>query len=416
LPTGKIEDGVNWKGIEFYKGLVDELIRAGIEPHLCLYHWDLPQNLYDQYKGWLSANVVRDFRNYAELIFDQFHGKVRNFYTFNEPLTFTVQGYGSGVHAPGTSSWKKTGNSWKDPYTAAHHVLLAHAHAAQVYKDKYLTKYPDSMLSIVLNSDFFFPLSKSEEDLAAVDRAVIWSFAWFADPLIFGQYPKEMLAAAKENMTSFTEEESKLLKGSLFNAEGKITLGVNHYSSNFVQSAQGESPSTFSWGGEINQNTLVTRFKGSKIIGVKADSIWLNVVPKGFRGLLNWLNNRYQSMGVSYVITENGVDCPSESFLNDESDVLNDYFRVNYHEQYLKNLLFAISEDNIDVRGYFVWSLLDNYEWSDGYGKRFGIVYVNYDDGNFTRTPKKSYYWYKYLVHHNSFPSDSEVVHQSLIK
>jgi beta-glucosidase len=225
-----------------------------------------------------------------------------------------------------------------------------------------------------------------------------------------------MLAAAKENMTSFTEEESKLLKGSLFNAEGKITLGVNHYSSNFVQSAQGESPSTFSWGGEINQNTLVTRFKGSKIIGVKADSIWLNVVPKGFRGLLNWLNNRYQSMGVSYVITENGVDCPSESFLNDESDVLNDYFRVNYHEQYLKNLLFAISEDNIDVRGYFVWSLLDNYEWSDGYGKRFGIVYVNYDDGNFTRTPKKSYYWYKYLVHHNSFPSDSEVVHQSLIK
>jgi beta-glucosidase len=407
IPTGKIADGVNQAGLDWYSNLVDELIAAGVEPNLCLYHWDLPQNLQDQYKGWLGDEIVQDFTDYASLIFDTFKGRVKHYFTFNEPYTFTVLGYGVGVHAPGTSTAKGTGDSFKDPYTAAHHVLLAHAHAAKVYRDKYLAEYPDSFVSIVLNTDYYYPITDTAENRAAAERSQVWNLGWYADPLIFGQYPQIMLDTAKENMTAFTAEESGLLIQSLINGPSDITLGINHYTSEFssndpVETHQG----AYGWGGEMNMASANGKYNGTKLIGAKADSPWLTVNPEGFRHVMNWANKRYAEKKVSFIITENGVDCPDESFYNFPEYPLNDFFRVNYHSTYLSNLEAAINVDKVDVRGYFVWSLLDNYEWADGYSKRFGMVFVNYDDGNFTRTPKKSYYWYQKLVTTNEVPCE----------
>eukprot|EP00475_Leptophrys_vorax_P002523 TRINITY_DN1140_c0_g2_i1.p1 TRINITY_DN1140_c0_g2~~TRINITY_DN1140_c0_g2_i1.p1 ORF type:complete len:524 (-),score=139.62 TRINITY_DN1140_c0_g2_i1:55-1626(-) len=407
IPTGQVADGINQKGLQFYSDLVDALLEAGVEPNLCLYHWDLPQHLHEKYGGWLNAQVVQDFADYAALIFKTFEGRVRHYFTFNEPYTFTVLGYGTGTHAPGTSTAKGTGDSYKDPYTAAHHVLLAHAHASKIYRDLYRDDYPDSSLSIVLNTDYYYPRTNSEADKAAAERTQIWNLAWYADPVLFGQYPQEMLDAAGENMTAFTADESQLLVGSIFNGEHDTTLGINHYTSEFAWAEPAHHQgSSYGWGGAMNMKSVVSKYNGTKLIGPMADSGWLTVNPEGFRLVMNWANKRYSSKNISFIITENGVDCPDESFFNFRSDVYNDYFRINYHSTYLSNLEAAINEDGVDIRGYFVWSLLDNYEWADGYSKRFGMVYVDYEDGNYTRTPKQSFYWYRKLVNTNVIPGE----------
>jgi beta-glucosidase len=337
---------------------------------------------------------------------------VKHYFTFNEPLTFTVLGYGIGIHAPGTSTAKGTGDSFKDPYTATHNVLLAHAHASKVYQDLYRAEYPDSSVSIVLNTDYFYPATESSDDIAAAERSQVWSLAWYADPLIFGQYPDVMLKLAGENITAFTANESELLMKSVFNGENDVTLGINHYTSEFVTNVPVEkNVGPFGWGGQMNMLASASKYNGTKLIGPFADSSWLTVVPEGFRKAMNWANDRYKAKNVSYVITENGVDCPDESSFNFIGDVLDDYFRVHYHSTYLSNLEDAINCDGVDIRGYFVWSLLDNYEWADGYSKRFGMVYVNYDDGNYTRTPKNSFFWYRDLVHSNVIPGSKHHHH-----
>lgn len=394
VPTGYVSDGINQEGLAWYNHFVDRLIQEGITPHICLYHWDLPQGIQDKDNGWLGDSVVDAFVDYADIVFDTFIGRVNNWFTFNEPLTFCTQGYGSGVHAPGTSTAKGNGNSDKDPYTVSSNVLKAHAKSAQLYRKKYLAKQPDTVFSIVLNSDYFFPISNSPVDQEAADLAQASQLGWFADPLVFGQYPKSMLESLGENIVPFDAETSDLLTKSVFSPTGPV-FGINHYSSSFAGAVTPQTAHLMEPGLPTQLKYFTSKFNGTKMIGPVADSPWLFVVPDGIRHLLNWSNQRYTGHNVSYIITENGVDCPDENALNFFSDIRNDFFRQNYIKNYLANLLLTITEDKIDVQGYFVWSLLDNFEWADGYNKRFGIVYVDYESENKDRTPKDSFYWFR---------------------
>ena len=367
LPTGFVEDGINWKGIEFYSKIVDKLLEKRIEPYVCLYHWDLPQGLEDRFNGWLDPRSVDAFEAYASLMFRNLGDRVKHWFSFNEPLSFTLLGYFSGVHAPGRSTANRNGDSWKDPYTVSRHVLLSHARAAKIFREHYFHLSPDASFSIVVNCDTNLPMTNSQEDKDASERSMIFSFAWWVDPLFFGQFPQEMLQAAGPNITEFSPEESKLLKGSILGHRHR-NLGVNHYTSSFVSAKDlGPDPREpnprpevqIGWAAHLGVYTY--HWKEDKIIGARSDSSWLYVVPKGMRFLMNWVYNRYKSENIGIMITENGVDVPEESHLYEKQDILHDAFRTNYLMQYLEQLRLAIQEDKVPVSGYFVWSFLGKF-------------------------------------------------------
>lgn len=392
LPNGDFP--VNKEGVEFYNKLINTLISKGIEPFVTLYHWDLPQALEDKYEGWLDERSVAAFSRYAEVCFLNFGDRVKNWLTFNEPLTFVGLGYAYGIHAPGRCSDRSRcakGNSGTEPYIVAHNVLKAHGRAVAIYRElKQATdKILDGKIGITLNVDWAEPLTNSQADKDAAERLLQFNLAWFADPVFFGKYPDVMVQNVGGRLPSFTAEESALIKGSW------DFFGLNHYTSKYAaQPNWGFSPGSYD--GDTWVATTTTGSNG-KPIGVRADSEWLYVVPWGFRSLLNWVAERYGNPGI--FVTENGCDVPDESSLPLDK-ALKDDFRVDFYKEYIGNMSLAI-EDGVDVRGYFAWSLLDNFEWADGYSKRFGLHYVDYKDG-LKRYAKDSAKWYKQHIFDSS--------------
>ena len=221
--------------------------------------------------------------------------------------------------------------------------------------------------------------------MEAAERQQLFDLGWFADPVVFGDYPQVMKDLVGDRLPQFTSEEKSKLAGSY------DFIGLNHYTSRYVShiAPPQPSPEKRSWATD-SRTTLLTEKNGEKI-GPLADSSWLYVVPWGMRKILNWITHRYNRPDI--FITENGVDAPGESSMPLEQ-ALNDTFRVNYLKDYLTEVSRAISEDGASVVAYFVWSMMDNYEWSDGYSKRFGMIYVDYKDPKLTRYLKQSAKWY----------------------
>jgi beta-glucosidase len=371
LPTGN--GSVNQAGVQFYNQLIDLLLMYNIQPAVTLFHWDMPQGLEDAYGSWLGPQIVPDFNNYADICFKAFGDRVKVWFTFNEPLTFANLGYGSGVNAPGRCSNRSRcdfGNSTTEPWIVGHRVLQAHALAVQTYRNKYQHEQ-GGKIGIVLNSDWDEPLTNSKEDVAAAQRGMDFMLGWWADPVWFGDYPQSMKTALGPLLPQFTSSEKALLKGSY------DFFGLNHYTSRYISDA----PSTiYNPAGIISHDRDVNGVP----IGPVADSSWLIVVPWGFQNLLKYVWNRYQT---PIIVTENGCDVPNENQLPLKI-ALNDKFRVNYYSSYLSNMLQAI-ETGVKMEGYFAWSFMDNFEWADGYAKRFGVTYVDYAN-NLTRYPKSS--------------------------
>ncbi|KAI9139830.1 intracellular family 1 beta glucosidase Bgl1a [Paraphysoderma sedebokerense] len=369
LPSGTGQ--VNQKGIDFYNKLINGLISKGIEPVATMYHWDLPQALQDRYRGPVGRQFVADFVNYADVVFKAFGDRVKRWITFNEPLSFCVLGYGNGVHAPGSKSLT-------DPFLCSHHVNLAHAETTKLFRQKY--KRDGSQIGITLNVDWVEPYSNDPKDVEASARCVDYQLGWYADPIFFGDYPLSM----RKNLPStvlpaFTEQEKELLR-----SVGKPDFfGLNHYTSRWGKASGKPLPQTYTSFYDVSGTIPMTN-KDGKEIGPVADSSWLYVVPWGFRKILTYVHNKYKT---PILVTENGVSVPNESAIP-LTDALNDTFRVNYYEGYLNAMKQAIVEDGADVRGYFAWSLLDNFEWADGYSVRFGVVYTDYK--TFKRYPKAS--------------------------
>eukprot|EP01089_Gocevia_fonbrunei_P019324 TRINITY_DN6812_c0_g1_i1.p1 TRINITY_DN6812_c0_g1~~TRINITY_DN6812_c0_g1_i1.p1 ORF type:complete len:498 (+),score=101.60 TRINITY_DN6812_c0_g1_i1:57-1550(+) len=387
FPNGR--EPINEAGVKHYNDLIDALLANNITPFVTLYHWDLPLDLEWNLVGWLNASIVDAYTLYAETCFSRFGDRVKHWLTFNEPLTFTNQGYGTGTNAPGRCSDRKIcafGDSSTEPYIAGHNVLLSHAKAVQIYRQKY-QKEQKGEIGITVDCTWGEPLTSDFADQAAAERYLEFQVGWWADPIFFGDYPNTMKQRIGNRLPLFTSEQKAMLKGS------HDFFGLNHYTARYV-SQPASPPEQKGWQYDQDTSLSTTNSKGEPI-GPQADSSWLYVVPWGFRKTLNWVDKRYGNPKI--YVTENGVDVPKESELPIE-EAINDIFRVDFLSNYTHEMELAVEEDNVNVVGYMVWSLLDNFEWADGFTKRFGIHYVDYTSKDLKRYSNKSSEWYKNFI------------------
>ncbi|KAL9455292.1 hypothetical protein AB3S75_010661 [Citrus x aurantiifolia] len=386
LPNGKLSGGVNKEGVRYYNNLINELIANGIQPFVTLFHWDTPQALEDEYGGFLSPRIVNDFRGYAQVCFREFGDRVKHWITLNEPWTYSVGGYGDGSLAPGRcSDWQQLnctgGDSGVEPYLVAHHHLLAHAAAVHLYKNTYQTTQKGK-IGITLVSSWMVPYSAAKHHQNAAERALDFMLGWFMDPLTNGNYPHTMQSLVADRLPKFSKEQSEMLEGSF------DFLGLNYYTSSYVAYAPQLRSANKSCLTDAIANLLSER--NGVLIGPKAASDWLYVYPRGIWDLLLYIKRKYNNPLI--YITENGIDEVNDPKLTLE-EALVDNMRIDYYYRHLYFLQKAIRY-GVKVKGYFAWSLLDNFEWSAGYTVRFGINYVDYKDG-LKRYPKLSARWFK---------------------
>ncbi|XP_062083937.1 beta-glucosidase 12-like [Humulus lupulus] len=386
LPNGKLSGGVNKKGIKYYNNLIDELIAKGLKPFVTIFHWDLPQALEDEYGGFLSPHIVGHFKDYAELCFKEFGDRVKHWITLNEPWSYSMGGYANGMLAPfRCSAWQGLnctgGDSGTEPYLVTHYQLLSHAAAVKLYRDKYQASQK-GMIGITLVSHWFVPYSNAKHNLNAAKRALDFMLGWFMDPLTNGDYPHSMRELVGNRLPKFTKEETKLVKGSF------DFLGLNYYTANYAAYLHLPNNAKPSYNTDSKAN-LTTERNGLSI-GPKAASPWLHVYPVGIYNILQYTKKKYNNPLI--YITENGIDEFNNPKLSLEQALI-DNQRVDYYFRHLSYLKKAI-KDGVNVKGYFAWSLLDNFEWSSGYTVRFGINFVDYKDGQ-KRYPKLSAHWFK---------------------
>ncbi len=393
LPNGY--GPINLSGIAHYSHFIDLLIAAGVQPMVTLYHWDLPQFLESEYAGWLNASrIEEDFVAYADVCFNAFGDRVKLWTTINEPWTASLLGYGTGDFAPGRCSNRSKcafGDSSTEVYTVGHNMLNAHAAAVQLYRERYQSTQ-GGKIGIVLNLDFAEPANSDLlADIIAANRMNEFTLGWFGDPIFLGKgYPSSMLHLVGSRLPRFTPAQSKRLHNSV------DFLALNSYSMKYAAAADKSSfgVTDSDWQSDQRSTTSMRNSKG-KLGGEPAASTWLVVAPEAFRKVLNWVKFRYNNPDV--YITENGVDVPGEN-MSSVPLVLQDEFRINYYQQYLGEVYGAMSA-GANIRGYYAWSLIDNFEWKDGYSCRFGLHYVNYSTPMRTRIAKKSAMWYRDWVH-----------------
>ena len=373
LPNGKGK--VNQKGIKFYSDLIDELLIAGITPWVTLYHWDLPLALQFENDGWLNYRITDYFAEYAKICFEHFGDRVKNWITINEAWVTAILAHGHGVFAPGRVS-----NS--EPYLVGHHQIIAHAKAVKIYRDNY--GHQNGQIGMSNNCDWREPLTGSENDKKAAQRALEFFLGWFADPLYKGDYPDAMKERLGERLPKFSTLEKELIKGS------NDFFGLNHYTTMFATDAKNgnEKASVFGNGGlSEDQDVKLSIDKNWKLTTMN----WA-VVPWGCQKMLEWIDERYDHPDI--YITENG--CSWDDQIIDGK--VDDPDRIAFYNEYLKACHQSI-ENGVQLKGYFAWSLMDNFEWALGYDKRFGMIHVDYQ--TLKRTPKSSAYWYSKVISEN---------------
>lgn len=367
----------NPEAIRFYSDLIDELLKHDITPWVTLYHWDLPLALQMEFDGWLNPKLADFFCEYADICFSHFGDRVKHWLTFNEPWVTAIIGYGQGVFAPGRVS-----NS--EPYQAAHQMLRSHGKAVDLYRRKYQRQ--NGEIGITNNCDWREPKTESEQDRQAAQRSLEFLLGWFADPIYFGDYPQVMRHRVRDRLPQFTPDDREWIKGS------NDFFGLNHYITLYTSHAEGQNIKGEVYGeGGISENQEVQL--STDPTWEKTEMGWA-IVPWGCRKLLHWIDERYNRPKI--VITENGCA------FNDQviNGAVDDPKRIAYLRSYISECHRAIQE-GVQLTGYFIWSLMDNFEWALGYTKRFGIYYVDYDSGK--RIPKSSAEWFKRVIQNNGF-------------
>lgn len=348
---------VNPAGLDFYDRLVDALLEASIEPFLTLYHWDLPQALQDR-GGWPARLAAEAFVEYADLVSRRLGDRVKYWTTFNEPFVSAFVGYLEGRHAPGSSDRGEA-------LAAAHHLLLSHGWAVPVIR----RNAPEAQAGIALNLAGRVPASPS-----VADRAAAWQKdgvinRWFLDPLSARGYPADIVAHYGHPMHFVRPGDMEAMAVPL------DYLGVNYYSRDIVRSAEVAE----------EDNAPPTTFANPE----QTDMGW-EVYPEGLYDILGRLHFDYCFPAL--YVTENGAAYPDQI---DPDGSVDDPLRIAYLEQHLKAAARAIAA-GVPLRGYFVWSLLDNFEWGHGYSKRFGLIYVDYATQR--RVLKSSAKWYGRVI------------------
>ncbi|KAF8053815.1 hypothetical protein N665_1372s0003 [Sinapis alba] len=401
LPLGKKSKGVNQEGINFYNDLIDELLANGITPLATLFHWDTPQALEDEYNGFLSEEAVNDFKDFAALCFEEFGDRVKLWVTLNEPWVYSIGGYDTGRKAPGRASKYMNeaavaGESGLEVYTVSHNLLLAHAEAVEVFRNN--PKCKDGKIGIAHCPVWFEPYdSNCPDDKEACERAMEFMFGWHMDPTVYGDYPEVMKKSIGKRLPSFTAAQSKKLRGSF------DFVGVNYYSAFYVKSIAEVDLNTPNWRSDARIEWRKQN-KAGQTLGVRGGSEWDFLYPQGLRKFLNYAKNKYESP--KFMITENG-HCDIDYEKKPKLTNLMDLQRTEYHKKHLQSIQQAILEDGVEVEGYFAWSLLDNCEWNAGYGVRYGLFYVDYNNG-LKRFPKMSAMWFKEFLKREEEMGDSE--------
>lgn len=370
---------VNKKGVAFYNDLINELLANDITPVATLYHWDLPVHIEDKYGGWSGKpDIAELFAEYARTCFQEFGDRVKWWITLNEPWCSAVLGYEIGEHAPGDND-----SPGVKLYLAGHNLLRAHAKAVKVYRDEFQEQ--SGKIGITLNSGWSEP--KDRDDSKCVDasnRDMEFELGWFADPVYFGDYPASMRSRIGDRLPKFTDDEKEELKGS------NDFFGLNHYSSQyatgFFEAGKDETLSYWKDKG--------TTMAHDDTWG-KTDMGWA-IVPWGFANLLKYIQKRYKPEG-GIIVTENGLAAKEPTMEEMEKNTM----RIDYYKSYIGAMHDAMTgEDAADVRGYFLWSLMDNFEWAFGYEKRFGLYWVDYETQ--ARKAKPAVEWYSNLVKTNT--------------
>ena len=345
---------VNTLGLDFYDRLVDELLDNEIEPFVTLYHWDLPQPLEDR-GGWPVRETVDAWEEYTEIVAARLGDRVHHWITLNEPWVASWLGYGTGQDAPGRTSEA-------DAVAAGHHLLLAHGRAVEVLR----RDVRGAEVGITIDVVPIHPLTASEADANAAWQEDALRNRWFLDPVFRGDYPAEALARRGTLLPPFAAEDLRTISAPL------DFVGINYYQRQVVRANPRDGdPAVVS------------------LEGVERTGMGWEVYPKGLHELLVRLHDTYDVPPI--YITENGAAYP-DTRLNGS---VPDPERASYIERHLEAVARAIG-DGVPVAGYFVWSLLDNFEWSRGYSQRFGIVYVDF--ATLERVPKSSYRAYRDFI------------------
>ncbi|XVE59821.1 hypothetical protein DITRI_Ditri05aG0077700 [Diplodiscus trichospermus] len=388
IPNGR--GLVNVKGLEYYNNFINELIRSGIQPHVTLHHTNLPQALEDEYGGWINQKIVRDFTAYADVCFREFGDRVLHCTTVNEANVFVLGGYDLGFlppkHcSPSLPSNCSKGNSSTEPYMATHHILLAHAALAKLYKKKYQDKQ-HGLIGLNLFSYWFVPLTNSTEDITAAQRANDFYIGWFMHPLVFGDYPSSIKEIAGSRMPAFSNFESKQVKGSF------DFIGLNFYQAMYVK----DHPSSLQMEGrDTTADMEIELMRMSSCITKPR----FPIIPWGLKMLLEYFKDAYGNPPIC--IHENGQRMHRNSSLED-------WPRVKSLNAYIGIVLNAIRNGS-DTRGYFMWSFLDVFEMLDGYESSYGLYYVDLDDPDLVRYPKLSAKWYSEFLKGKTMESDGVI-------
>jgi beta-glucosidase len=354
LPTGR--GTINPPGLAFYDRLVDRLLARGISPMATLYHWDLPAAL-DDAGGWLNRDIAGWFADYASTMVRRLGDRVALWATINEPWVVSDAGYLHGLHAPGHASPSEAP-------LASHNLLRAHGAGIQAIRGE-----GGRQAGLVVNLEPKYPASDRPADLSATRRADAYMNRQFLDPVFLGRYPEEMPEIFGDAWPRFPAEDQALISQPL------DFLGINYYTRGVMRHDEAELPLRASRVRQPGRHTTLD---------------W-EVYPEALTEVLLWVRDRYG--GVPLYITENGAafEDPPEV----DAAVLPDPLRVQYLGDHLRAAHLAIQQ-GVDVRGYFAWSLLDNFEWSAGYSKRFGLYHVNFTTQR--RTPKASARYYALVI------------------
>ncbi|XP_061345494.1 beta-glucosidase 46-like [Gastrolobium bilobum] len=390
LPKGRFGE-VNWAGIGFYNNLIDALLLKGIQSFVTLSHYDYPQELDDRYRGWLSPQSQEDFAFYADLCFKTFGDRVKYWVTFNEPNSIVPLGYRSGLFPPCRCSGSlalvncREGDSEKEPFVAAHNIILSHAAAVDIYRTKYQTEQ-GGRIGIVLQHEWYEPISNSTVDKLATERARSFTFNWFLDPIIFGKYPTEMEDILGSLLPKFSSNEQEKLK------KGLDFIGINYYTAFYVQDCMYSVCKSGHGVSRTEGSYIKSGERNGTSIGEPTSFSWLNIYPEGMEKTVTYVKDRYNNTPM--FITENGYgEQDNPNFTLEEH--LHDFKRIKYMGDHIEALLAAIRK-GADVRGYFAWSLLDNFEWIYGYTIRYGFHHVDY--ATLKRTSRLSASWYKQFI------------------
>ncbi len=366
LPDGR--GAVNQRGLDHYERVVDELLKHGITPHATLYHWDLPQALQDRYRGWESREIAGDFADYAARVAARLGDRVGHWMTLNEICTFARLGYGvrrTAPHAPGLALERQ-----KDVWQIVHHALLAHGLACRALR---AASPKPCHVSIAEGMLAYIPVAETEKEVDAVRLAFRRSEVNGAIvvPLVTGRFDPFWLAERGKDAPEIRPGDMETIHQPL------DAIGFNNYNGTYVRAADNAA------GFEE-----LPMFDGFPTMNLP----WLHMTPECIYWGVRMTSELPGAERVPIVITENG--CPDGGTPGPDGFV-RDTDRLMYLRAYLAQVQRAVTE-GYPVKGYFVWSLLDNFEWAEGYAKRFGLVHVDY--GTQKRTPKLSYGWYREVV------------------